>query len=118
MQTQQLSGAVLKRAIESHDGKMLSSLYSDDAVVTIIDRDNPPSHPREVAGREAIEAFWDDICGRDMTHRVDIGPSENGRFAFTETCAYPDGTKVFCATMTETDHGRIKRQTVVQAWDE
>ncbi len=119
MQGQQtVSGSALKKAIEGRDGRTLTNFYSDDAEITIIDRNNPPSHPRAVAGRKEIAAFWDDLCGRDMTHRVDIGPSENGRMAFTESCAYPDGTRVFCASTMELDHGRIRRQTVVQAWDE
>jgi ketosteroid isomerase-like protein len=113
-----VSATALKRAIEGRDGDKLSSFYADDAVITIIDRNNPPSRPRQLAGQPAISTYWHDVCGRDMTHRVDVGPSENGRLAFTEACSYADGTKVFCAAMIELDHGRIKRQTVVQAWDE
>ncbi|MGO9684493.1 MAG: hypothetical protein ACLP0B_04380 [Steroidobacteraceae bacterium] len=36
---------------------------------------------------------------------------------FTQSCAYPDGTKVFCSAMIELKGGKIARQTVVQAWD-
>ena len=43
--------AELKRAIESRDGRALASFYSDDAVMRIIDRNNPPSNPRELKGR-------------------------------------------------------------------
>jgi hypothetical protein len=116
MQHQQtVTGAALKRAIEGRDDRKLASFYSDDAEITVIDRNNPPSHPRRLSGQATIADFWADVCGRDMTHSVDIGPSENGRMAFTEACAYPDGTKVFCASVMELDHGRIRRQTVVQA---
>jgi hypothetical protein len=113
-----VSGAAIKRAIEGRDGRMLASFYVDDAVVRIIDRNNPPSRPREIKGKSAISTFWDDICSRAMTHSVDISIAEDNRLAFSQACAYPDGAKVFCLAMLELEGGKIARQTVVQAWDE
>ena len=113
-----VTGAAIKQAIEGRDGTMLAGFYADDAVVEIIDRNNPPSKPRVVKGKTAIATFWDDICGRAMTHRVDVSIAEGNRLAFTQACAYPDGAKVFCAALVELEHGKIARQTVVQAWDE
>lgn len=110
--------AALKHAIESRDGKMLSSFYADDAQVRVIDRNNPPSKPREIRGRAAIGVFWDDICSRAMTHKVDNTVVEGNTIAFTQACDYPDGTKVFCAATLQLKDGQIARQTVVQAWDE
>lgn len=71
LQVKAVDGAALKTAIEGRDGKMLASFYTDDAVVRVIDRNNPPSKPREIHGRQAIATFWDDICSRAMTHKVD-----------------------------------------------
>ena len=113
-----LNAPSLKQAIEGRDGKTLSGFYADDAVLTIIDRNNPPSRPREIAGRAAIAAYWDDVCGRAMTHTVETTIADGQSLAFTETCNYPDGTKVFCAAMLDVKDGSIKRQTMVQAWDE
>ncbi len=113
-----VTGAALKRAIETRDGRMLASFYADDAVVRIIDRNNPPSRPREVKGRSAIVTFWDDICSRAMTHEVETAVAEGDRLAFTQACTYPDGAKVFCSAMIEIKGGKIARQTVVQTWDE
>jgi ketosteroid isomerase-like protein len=110
--------ADLKGAIESRDGRALASFYADDAVMRIIDRNNPPSRPRELKGRAAIAAFHDDVCSRAMTHAVDLGVSDGDRLAFTQNCTYPDGAKVCCAAMIELKNGKIARQTVVQAWDE
>jgi ketosteroid isomerase-like protein len=53
---QAVSVPELKRAIEGRDAKALAAFYADDAVVRIIDRDNPPSRPRELKGRAAIAA--------------------------------------------------------------
>lgn len=118
LQTKAVDGAAIKKAIEGRDGRMLASFYADDAVVRVIDRNNPPSKPREIHGKQAIATFWDDICSRAMTHKVDVTIAEGDRLAFTQACAYPDGTRVFCAAILDLSGDRIARQTVVQAWDE
>jgi ketosteroid isomerase-like protein len=116
--TDEVTSAAIKRAIEGRDGAALTSFYADDAVLRIVDRNNPPSRPREVKGRSAINTFWDDICSRAMTHKVDVSITEGNRLAFTQACAYPDGAKVLCIAMLELKGGKISQQTVVQAWDE
>jgi ketosteroid isomerase-like protein len=113
-----VTGAAIREAIEGRDGRMLASFYADDAVVNVIDRNNPPSRPREVRGKTAISTFWDDICSRAMTHKVETSITEGDRLAFSQACAYPDGAKVFCLSFIDLKDGRIAKQTVVQAWDE
>jgi hypothetical protein len=113
-----VTGAVIKQAIESRDGGLLTSLYAEKATLRIIDRNNPPSRPREIKGRAAIGTFWDDICSRAMTHEVAFSAAEDDRLAFSQACTYPDGAKVFCLAMIELKGGEIEHQTVVQAWDE
>ncbi|GLS20937.1 hypothetical protein GCM10007874_39540 [Labrys miyagiensis] len=108
----------IKRAIETRDGRALASFYADHAVARIVDRNNPPSRPREIKGRAAIGAFWDDICGRAMTHRVEVTIAEDDQMAFTQACAYPDGAKVLCMSVVRLENGLIADQTIVQAWDE
>lgn len=113
-----LTGEALKSAIEGHDGRMLASFYSDDALLRIIDHDNPPSRPREIRGRGAIKTFWDDLCSRAITHRVDTTVAEGDSLAFTQDCTYPNGAKVSAYAFLDLRGGRIARHTVVQAWDE
>lgn len=112
-----VTGAHIKQAIETRDGGTLASFYADDAVMRIVDEENPPSHPREIRGRPAITAFWDDMCGRTMTHKVDTLVAEGDRIAFTQACAYPNGSKVLCSGVVNLKDGRIAEQTMVQAWD-
>jgi len=107
----------LRRAIETRDGQTLASFYTDDATLRVIDQDNPPSRPREVAGRDAIAAYYADLCGRTMTHRVDAAIGVGDRLAFTQMCAYAGGGHVVCASMMELSGGRIARHLAVQAWD-
>ncbi len=111
-------GAVIKHAIESRDANMLSKLYRDDATLRVIDRNNPPSKPREVRGRSAISTFWGDICSRAMTHQIEINATEGDRLTFSQSCTYPGGAKVFCVALVELAGGKIAHQTIVQAWDE
>jgi ketosteroid isomerase-like protein len=113
-----VTGAGMKQAIEARDSRMLSNFYADDATLRIVDRNNPPSKPREVTGRSAITTFWDDICSRAMTHKVETSIENGQQLAFSQACAYPDGMKVLCLTLCELKGGKISRQTVVQAWDE
>jgi ketosteroid isomerase-like protein len=115
--SQTVSVDQLKRAIEGRDAKALTALYADDALLCSIDHDNPPSRPRVLRGRQAIAAYYDDLCGRAMTHQVDSALSNGDALSFTQTCTYPDGAKVFCATTLELKDGKIVRQTAVQAWD-
>lgn len=107
----------LKRAIEGRKASALAGLYADDAILQVIDRDNPPSNPRNLEGRAAIAAYHADVCARDMTHKLEAGVAMGNRVAFTQSCAYPDGTKVYSSAMIDLKGGKIRRQVIVQAWD-
>lgn len=116
--TNALTAAGLKQAIENRDERMLTAFYAHDAQLRVVDRNNPPGRPREIKGKAAIGAFWDDICSRAMTHKVENSVGDANKFAFTQICTYPDGMKVLCLAFCDLKDGRITRQTVVQAWDE
>jgi hypothetical protein len=107
----------LRQAIESRDGQTLASFYADDASLRIIDQENPPGRPHEINGRAAIAAWYADVCGRMMTHRLDSGVREGDRVAFTQICTYPDGNRVYCSSNLELDGGKIVRQVSLQVWD-
>jgi hypothetical protein len=110
--------AELKRALEERDATAQLALYADDAELTLVDRINTPGSPRVLRGREEIRSWIEDICERDMTHRVDMQVTSDSGAAFTEACRYPDGTNVLCATVIELDGGLIASQAIVQVWDE
>jgi hypothetical protein len=112
-----LDVATIKRAIEGRDAHALSNLYAGDATLIVMDRDCPPRSPRTISGQKAISAYYDDVCGRAMTHEMVAGVSDDAHVAFTEACAYPDGTRVFCSAMADVMDGKIRRQTNVQVWD-
>ena len=112
-----LSIPALRHAIENRDGDSLTGFYAEDAEMRIIDQVNPPSSPRRIRGRGEIGAYYADVCGRAMTHSVDFGIATDDRVAFTQSCAYPDGKRVFCSATLELERGKIARQVSVQAWD-
>ena len=62
--------AALRRALERSDAATLAALYAEDAEMTIVDRNRPPSAPMRLLGRPAIAGFWQDVCSREMTHAV------------------------------------------------
>ncbi|MFL5825106.1 MAG: nuclear transport factor 2 family protein [Thermoleophilaceae bacterium] len=115
--TPRFDAAELRRAIEERDSQALTRLYADDAVVSIVDRDNPPSNPTVVRGREAIGAYFAELCGRDITHKVDPIVQQDETAAFEQHCQYPDGSRVLCIGVLELSDGLIARQTGLQAWD-
>jgi len=112
-----LTLSALERAIETRDADTLKGFYAENATMHIVDRDHPPSRPRMLVGRPSIAAYFDDVCGRAMTHHVENGILDDSHLAFTQACAYPDGTRVFCSAMADLENGKITRQTIVQAWD-
>lgn len=117
MSTAPLSIDDLRAAVEMRDAMKLKSYYADDAVLTIIDMDNPPSRPRILSGADEIGAFLDDVCSRDMTHTVDSGIIADHHLAFVEGCRYADGTRVIASCVAEIGDSGIIRETMVQAWD-
>ena len=115
--TSTFDAAALRAAIEGRDPAALADLYTDDCVVEIADQTNTPSKPARVEGKAALRAVFDDVYGRDMTHRVGtvaVGPDA---IRYTVHCEYPDGTKVLCAGISELRDGKIARETGVQAWE-
>jgi len=110
--------AALKRAIEARDAAAQLALYAPDAEVRLVDRVTTPGRPRVLRGRDEIAGWVEDVCGREMTHRVEREVAVADRAAFAEECRYPDGTNVLCMTVLELRDGLIASQVAIQAWDE
>ena len=108
----------LRRGIEERDAGTLRGLYAPDAEMTVVDKNATPSRPQVLRGRTAIGDYLDETCGRDMTHRLERVVVSGDTAAFTQACAYPDGTRVLCLAMLDLRDGLIVRQTAIQAWDE
>jgi hypothetical protein len=113
-----LDFAKLRAALETSNAVSLLDLYADDATMKIVDRNRPPSSPMIVNGKNNIEAFWRDVCSREMTHKVTQEVLSPERVSFIEECLYPDGCRVMSAMTLTLRGGRIVEHVTVQAWDE
>jgi SnoaL-like domain len=108
----------LRSGYRQRDPKKIASVYAENAVCTFVNRNNPPSRPLVVRGREALLALIADICGREMTHdfvRTVVGP---GSLAYRVECRYPDGCNVVGLYMAIVEDGRIVSESSVDCWDE
>jgi ketosteroid isomerase-like protein len=73
-----------RHAIEQSNAESLTIFYADDAELLTVNRRTPPSSPEVLRGKEQIAEFLADVCGRDMTHRVENEVVGRDRIAFNE----------------------------------
>jgi len=115
---QAFDAEALRRSIEERDAATLLSLYAEDAELHVVDSNDQPSNPRIVRGRAAIGEYYADVCGRDMTHKIERLVVGDDGAAFVQACRYPSGARVTCAAVLDLKDGLITRLSGVQAWDE
>lgn len=109
----------LRQAIEGHTAANLLSLYADDAEIRVVDRNTQPSNPKVLHGRDEISEMLEDVYSRDIkAHKLEQCLVQDDRVAFTESCEYSDGVRVFAESMMSLRDGKIVEQTMIQAWDE
>lgn len=107
----------MRQVFENCDLGLLGMLYSDDATVKVIDNTRPPSSPMELRGKNEISSYYRDICSRDIVHHLEEEVIGDDRISFLDSCRYSDGTKVLASNVLDLEGGKIKRQTIIQAWD-
>jgi ketosteroid isomerase-like protein len=115
---QAIDVAALRSAIEKGDADTLIGMYADNAEVKVMDKLHQPSHPLVFHGKEEVAGYWQDVCGRAMSHKVERIARDGDTIAYSEACRYPDGTQVQCLAFLDIEDGKIVRQVGVQTWDE
>lgn len=106
-----------KRAAESNDVRALSELYVNDAEFTDVNRRTPPRAPERIRGKDAIRSRLDTVP-KNLVHEISNPVLADDRMAFTESCLYPTGEKVFGIHICELRDGKIARELLAEAWDE
>jgi ketosteroid isomerase-like protein len=107
----------LVRSIEGRDAETQIGLFAQDAVITTVDHEHPPSNPAVSRGREEIATVLRDVFGRDMTHEVHDVVLTGDALAYRLECRYPDGARVSCHAIAQLRDGKIVSQHGVQTWD-
>ncbi len=108
----------LRQALETRDLDLLLGLYDPAAEVVVVNKNTPPSRPFSTEGWQELETYFQEICGRDLTHQIGDEVLGDGRVSYTELCAYPTGEKVFTANVLEIADGAITKHTLIETWDE
>ncbi|MBE8475117.1 nuclear transport factor 2 family protein [Streptomyces justiciae] len=113
------STETLRQGIEGDKAANLLSLYADDAEIRIVDRNTQPSNPRVLHGRSEIGEMLEDVYSRDIkAHKLEKCIMQGDQVAYTESCEYSDGVRVFAESMVTLRDGKIAEQIMLQAWDE
>ncbi|MFF5493952.1 nuclear transport factor 2 family protein [Streptomyces aquilus] len=113
------STETLRQGIEGDKAAHLLSLYADDAELRIVDRNTQPSNPRVLHGRSEIGELLEDVYSRDIkAHKLEKCIMQGDQVAYTESCEYADGVRVFAESMITLRDGKIAEQIMLQAWDE
>jgi hypothetical protein len=108
----------IRSGYERRDAKLLASVYAEDAQYTIVNRNNPPSRPLVLRGRDAVRRMFEDLCAREMTHRIERRVIGADSIAFSNHCQYPDGCKVVALNIATLRDGRIAAELSADCWDE
>lgn len=106
-----------KRAAESNDDRALAELYADDAEMIDVNRRTPPASPERVHGRDAIRTRMDAVS-KELVHQIADPVLDDDKMAFSESCEYPNGQKVFAIHLCQLRQGKIAREVITEAWDE
>ena len=107
----------LAQSVEGQDVEGQLAHFADDAEITMVDSEHPPASPLRARGRDEIRALFEDVAGRDMTHRVTHAYANGQGGGYSVACRYSTGEGVACAALFELRDGKISRLDGVQAWD-
>ena len=108
----------LREGLEQRNTELLIAMYADNAVVQIVDKNNQPSSPLILRGKQAIADFFRDVGSRDMTHQLTDEVVGKDRISFNESSQYASGERVLSASVLDLQNGKIVRHVIVLAWDE
>ena len=105
-----LDPEALRLCIERCDPDLLLGFYADDAELSVVAADVPPTSFFELSGKSEVAKHLHAVYGQRASHRVERVVMGEGRVKFREACEYPDGSRVLVETTLEVRDGRIVRQ--------
>ena len=117
MSTGQTAIDIINRSHHRREPDPLLDLLADDAEYVQYDKQNPPSDPMTLSGKDNIEPMMRDVFSRDMTHTVVAQVVTEDRIAYIVECEYPNGDQVTSAYVCDLVDGRITRMVAHSSWD-
>jgi ketosteroid isomerase-like protein len=109
--------AAFKNAFERKDVGAWSEFYADDAEWIKYKPSAPPRDPIRMLGNQRITEFLKAVAQSDIELALADEVLDTGRVAFSVTCTFPEGKRVFEHSIVHTVDGKITRQVDVEAWD-
>jgi SnoaL-like domain len=106
-----------RRGYEEWDIESLLDLYADDLELVQVDRDNPPSAPRVLHGKQVLKGMLEHCAAAGVKASVENTVVDDHRAAATVTCEFPGGRKVLANGIFEIEDGRIVRERDVLSGD-
>jgi hypothetical protein len=104
-------------AIEAQDTDAQLTAYAEDAELTVIDPDNPPSSPHVLSGKHAIGTWLRGSCEANTVQRTARMIDGAGQIAYTVEQLNRDGTHEIATSMADIREGLITVQQTVLVWD-
>lgn len=104
-----------KDAFERKDAKRWTGFYAEDAEWIEYKPSAPPRAPISMVGKREITKVLETNARSDLDLALDDEVLGAGRAAFSITCTFPDGNRVFEHTIFEIAEGKIIRQVDVEA---
>jgi hypothetical protein len=108
----------LRAGYRERNTAKIASAYAEDVESTIVNRNNPPSKPLVLRGREALMGVITDICSREMTHEITATVETQDALVYKVQCRYPDGCNVVGLYMATIRDGRVVKEFSIDCWDE
>ena len=110
--------ALIREGFHERDAEKIARAYAENAVCTIVNRNNPPSRPMVLRGRAALLEVLRDVMAREMTHEVTHTMVGEGECAWRLECAYPDGCRLVGLYISSLEDGLVVSEFSVDCWDE
>jgi SnoaL-like domain len=107
----------LKRGYEEWDIDALLGLYAEDFELVQIDRDHPPSAPRELRGTDVLRGMLEHCAAAGVRATVENPVASDQRAAATITCEFPGGRRVLSNAILEIAGGKVVRELDVLSGD-
>jgi ketosteroid isomerase-like protein len=106
-----------KDAFERKDAARWVEFYAEDAQWIEYKPSAPPRAPIRMIGKSQIEEFVEAVSRSNLEITLADEVVGEERAAFSVTCTFPDGRRVYEQVIVQLEDAKIARQVDVEAWD-